>query len=116
MASGENRGHFLAAVQRLRLSSQTDPLIEEPAEREDTRATHEGAYRASVSPASATTGQCAAAAQRPLCPTDTITIQDSRSPTSTGTTGERLPAAGTKAQGLEDRLQAADGVIDTVKV
>lgn len=30
-----------------------------------------------------TTGQCAAAAQRTLCPTDTVTTQDSRSPTST---------------------------------
>lgn len=51
---------------------------------EDTRATHRGAYRPSVSPATVTTGQCAAAAaQRTLCPTDTITIQDSRSPPST---------------------------------
>lgn len=51
------------------------------AEGEDTRATHEGAHRASVEQATVTTGQCAAAAQRAHCPTDTVTTQDSRSPT-----------------------------------
>lgn len=47
------------------------------------RATHEQPYRASVSASPVTTDQCAATAQRPLCPTDTVSVQDRRSPTST---------------------------------
>lgn len=86
------------------------------AQGEDTRATHTGAYRPSVSPATVTTGQCAAAAQRTLCPTDTITIQDSRSPPSTVKHCGTVACGWCQYTGFRFFFQTSDCVSDNLKV
>lgn len=76
---------------------------------EDTRATHRGTYRASVSPAAVTTGQCAAAAQRTLCPTDTLAYRTAGHRRARWSTVELLTVSGANRLPLQQILHAVTG-------